>query len=235
MIVDPGTYVYAGPGANPWREALRTTSAHSTLLIDGCNQDDTAGPFGWRRLPSARLTGWEVGEKVSYAVGNSLAYSRKDAILGHERRVYFVDSEYWVLVDDVSGAGRHHIELRFQFGAEIQALLEHKGWTLCRGMHALWLKTEAPVSLARSLHCGEVAPIQGWQAPRYGQRREASVLSLKTTADLPLRLMTVMIPVHNPGTPAPDIEILSDHRGIPTGVTGTNGRFAFNIADYQKG
>ena len=79
----------------------------------------------------------------------------------------------------------------------------------------------------------EVAPIQGWQAPRYGQRREASVLSLKTTADLPLRLMTVMVPVRHPGTPAPDIEILSDHRGFPTGIAGTNGRLAFNLAEYQ--
>ena len=234
IIVDPGTYVYAGPGADAWREAMRNTSAHSTVLVNGRNQDDTAGPFGWRRQPSARLTGWEAGEEVSYAAGTSLAYSHKGAVLGHERRVYFVDSEYWVLVDDVFETGRHHIELRFQFGAEIQALLEDKGWTRCRGMHSLWLKTGAPVSLARSLHCGEVAPIQGWHAPRYGQRREASVLSLETTADLPLRLMTVMVPVRNPGAPAPNIEILYDRRGFPTGTAGTNGRSAFNLADYQE-
>jgi hypothetical protein len=55
-IVDPGTYCFT---SDPhWRNHFRSTAAHSTVLVDGVNQADPAGAFGWHRQPRARLREW---------------------------------------------------------------------------------------------------------------------------------------------------------------------------------
>ena len=104
VLVDAGTYCYTPEPE--WRNFFRGTAAHSTVMIDGRDQVETDGPFGWRGT-SARRTCASGARKPS-ATSSMPATTRYDGIT-HRRRVLFVKPDYWVVVDDVDRRpqGRH--------------------------------------------------------------------------------------------------------------------------------
>ena len=53
VFVDAGTYRYHASG--PWRDRLRSTESHNTLVLSGQSQSLSAGPFNWKHQASCRL------------------------------------------------------------------------------------------------------------------------------------------------------------------------------------
>jgi hypothetical protein len=193
-IVDPGTYCYSADPAE--RDRYRGTAAHSTLTVDGRDQAEPARLFHWRSRPQARLLRWD----------GDLAEAEHDAYapLVHRRRVLFDEpSRLWVVVDELEGDGEHRLDLRFHF-APLRAELED-GW--CRvwgnGGHALLLRTWSGVPLATELS-------DGWVSPDYGRRVRAPLLVHSTTAALPLRLVTLLVPVEDAAAPPPALTAVAD-------------------------
>src|SRR2546426_6730119 len=178
FLVDGGTYSYVDP---PNRDFFRSAAAHSTVMVDGEPLAAPTGPFRWRERPAARLRRWLSTAEFDLADAEHGAYLRlPDAVL-HRRRVLFVKSGYWVLVDDLAGNGEHGVELRFQFapiGVEVDPTL----WTRARGRRGgeLLVRPFANVSLKASVHSGEFAPLQGWTSPEYGRRQPSPVLIYST-------------------------------------------------------
>lgn len=67
IVVDPGTYVYGALAG--WRQHLRSTASHPTLMLEGTDQAEYWGPFLWGtdasaeivacdRDPVGHITGW---------------------------------------------------------------------------------------------------------------------------------------------------------------------------------
>ncbi len=87
-----------------------------------------AGSFGWRRQPRVRLREWHSTADVDFLDAEHDGYGSLPQPVVHRRRVIFVKPSdgaqggpaYWILVDDLSGSGRHDIDLTFQFtGADV--------------------------------------------------------------------------------------------------------------------
>jgi hypothetical protein len=103
-----------------------------------------------------------------------LRSSRLDVLIGearspvyevvHERRVAFVDRDYWVIEDLLEGTRPHHYDLRFHLNAE-HASLEGEV------VRAPGLQL---VVAAASLPRIEA----GWVSERYGEKRRAAVVSV---------------------------------------------------------
>jgi hypothetical protein len=108
-IVDAGTYCYTAD--SEWRQHFRTTAAHNTIIVDGLSQVEPAGPFSWKQRCAARLLQTTMKDSIAFAEAEHDAY--RD--ITHRRRIFFIDSRYWILIDDLSGNGAHRIDLRFQF------------------------------------------------------------------------------------------------------------------------
>ena len=223
-LVDPGTGCYT-PGSAP-RRHFRSSRAHSTVLVDGQDQAVPAGPFSWDQRPVARLLDFEPAAGRVFAAAQHDAYARLGDPVTHRRRVWFLDSAAWVIVDDLFGAGPHRVDLCFQF-APLPVTSESEGWVRARGQDsALLMKTFAARTLHMDLVTGGQEPLRGWYSPNYGRMVPAPVLTVQADGDLPLRLATLVVPVRDPAATPPLVTpcILD---GLLTGLSSTSATLDF--------
>jgi hypothetical protein len=217
-VVDPGTYAYAADSA--FRDHFRGTRAHSTVDVDGQGQAQPSGPFGWRQRPAARLRRFVSTPAFDLADASHNAFRRLRDPIVHRRRVVFVKSPgYWVIADDLVGAEEHEIELRFQFAPRpLSATAD--GWVRASssGGHGLLVRTFARRPLGVRIAQGSTSPIEGWVSPNYGQREPAPILIYSTTARLPLRILTLLLPVLDSAAAPPEVQPVLDQEGAPLGL-----------------
>ncbi len=215
-LVDPGTGCYL-PGS-PWRQYFRSTRAHSTVLVDGLDQAVTAGPFSWLQRPAARLLDFESAPGQVFAAAQHDAYARLADPVTHRRRVWFLDSAAWLIVDDLFGAMPHRVDLRFQF-APLPVTGEVDGWIRARGQaSSLLMKTFSAQALHTELVAGGREPLRGWFSPNYGRMVPAPALTLSADGELPLRLATLIIPRRDPDA-APPLVTPRILNGLLTGLS----------------
>jgi hypothetical protein len=205
FVVDAGTGTYA---EETWRSFFRGTAAHSTVMVDGASQAATTGPFGWSQRPRARLRRWLSTEAFDFADAEHDAYGRLPDPVRHRRRVLFVKPRYWVVVDDLEAAESHRIELRFQFGP-VKVRLEPGFWARATTAgRALLLRPFASAPLRARLNHGSRRPMEGWISPDYGRYEPAPVIVYSTTAPMPLRIVTLLMPGADPVVPHPSVDPL---------------------------
>lgn len=194
-LIDAGTYCYTAD--TRWRDHFRGTAAHSTVMVDGVSQATPAGPFAWRQRPQARLRRWISTASFDLADADHDAYSRLADPVTHRRRVLFAKGRYyWVVVDDLEGGAEHRLDLRFQF-APMEVTLGLDEWARARAADGreLRIRAFATTPLAAHVAVGEVGSMQGWVSPNYGRRHPAPMLRYTTVGLLPLRIVTLLLPV----------------------------------------
>jgi hypothetical protein len=216
-IVDPGTYCYT-PEAE-WRDYFRGSSAHSTITIDGEGQAIPTGPFHWKDHPRAILRRWFSTTAYDFADAEHDAYRRLADPVLHRRRVIFVKSRYWIIIDDVLGAAMHQVDIRLQL-ADLQANTEPRDWIRVHGNTggALLIRTFASAPLQSRLVKGSVEPIQGWISPVYGCRHPAPVLIRSASVKLPFRAVTLLLPSHDASADCPEVLPILSERTMPSGL-----------------
>ncbi|HEX6285105.1 MAG TPA: alginate lyase family protein [Pyrinomonadaceae bacterium] len=116
FIVDPGTYVYS---ANlQMRHAFRSTAYHSTVRIDGEEQNtiDVQTPFVIGNEAKPRVLEWQSTSKYDRVVAEHYGYRRLPSPVTHRRTVTFEKRECsWLIEDDFVGDGSHEFEVYFHF------------------------------------------------------------------------------------------------------------------------
>jgi hypothetical protein len=221
-LVDPGTYCYI---AEPeWRAFFRGTTAHSTVVVDRTGQAAPAGPFRWDSRPRARVRRWVSTEAFDFVDAEHDAYRRLPDPVLHRRRVLFVKPRYWVVVDDLEGAAEHQLDLRFQFGP-MPVSVDSALWARARGPEGrgLLIRPFASVPLKPEVIEGEIAPIQGWTSSNYGRRQPAPVLTYSTVTRLPLRIVTLLLPVEDRSVCLPAVSALVGEGPGPVGLVFEDG------------
>lgn len=167
LLIDAGTYTYVGDSHA--RDLFRGTAAHNTLRINGLDQANPRGPFGWTEQPAVQVLQWRSGTESDF-VDAECCYRG----FTHRRRVLLVKSAGVVLVtDDVSGPpGDCEIE---QFW--------HPGVALANGQ----LDLEEPQEV-----------VEGWRSRAFGVKEPSPGIRVSKSGPLPLRLRA-RIRVHPQG------------------------------------
>ena len=131
FIVDAGTYVYTAD--LQMRHAFRSTAYHSTVRIDGEEQNttDPNTPFVIGNEAQPRVLEWQSNENYDKVVAEHYGYGRLRSPVTHRRTVTFNKTECsWLIDDEFFGDGEHEFETWFHFidglqfdvrGAEIEA------------------------------------------------------------------------------------------------------------------
>jgi hypothetical protein len=216
-LVDAGTYCF---GEKPeWREYFRSTAAHSTVVVDGQSQAQPDGSFGWRGQPRVRLREWHSTPQFDFLDADHDGYRNLPDPVVHRRRVIFVKPGYWILVDDLSGAARHQIDLNFQMG-EVDVTLGAHSWARAQtaGGPVLWICPFPAATVQPALKKGEVSPIRGWISPEFGRKTSAPMLIYSFAVALPWRIVTLLLPDRQGMTTPPAVRAIYDDAGQPTGI-----------------
>ena len=178
LIADPGSYVYTSDFAA--RNTFRSTAAHSTLSIDGTEQNEFNPEWLFRMFEKADAEHVESGAlgDIAFYAGRHTGYRRLEQPVTHTRRFDFdLASGRLAISDRLTGTGTHDLVWRFQIAPGI-------GVTLGKEGHAMF---EAGSTLAAQLRYPErlVASVEpAWYSPSYGVRVPSRALVLSTRCDV---------------------------------------------------
>lgn len=121
FIVDPGTYVYTADLRE--RHLFRSTAYHSTVQIDGAEQNTIreAAPFAIGAEARVKVLSWESSPEQDRIVAEHSGYERLADPVRHRRAVTFKKADrWWLIEDEIIGKGEHEIAVRFHFDSGLE-------------------------------------------------------------------------------------------------------------------
>ncbi|MDA0709546.1 MAG: alginate lyase family protein [bacterium] len=183
LLPDSGSYLYYGPD----RKRFGHTRSHSTVTVDGADQDHSA----------AELTCFSNTPMLSFVDGSHTGY----AGVTHRRQVLFARpvggiTPYFVVVDRVTGSGDHEVDQYFHFlpGPMTQAGLEART-ALPEGPNLL-VRTWGSDGMVMESVPSEVSFI-------YTQKEPRPAIRYRQKGTLPLTFVTLLMPY--PGKEPPTL------------------------------
>ncbi len=186
-LVDPGTFTYTGDPAD--RDAFRLSSAHNTLTVDGSSASVPAGPFSWTHAAGAVVERWWTGSCTDILVASHDGFLRLPSPVRHRRKILFVRTGFWVVVDSMVTEGAHQAVANFHgaIGSRLMprgptsAVLSLPGGTRQERLHF-------------SVH-GDVSSVrweEDWVSPVYGAKVLAPCIRVATQGHS--ELVTLLVP-----------------------------------------
>ncbi len=119
LIVDPGRYTYDESSQINWRVRFRETAAHNTVLVDGKNQ--TRYVFDKTRFkikgPQPDYTLQTFVTQPEFDFLHGVASSHEYPVV-HERKIFFVSPDYWIISDLLLAEEAHTYDLLFHLSDE---------------------------------------------------------------------------------------------------------------------
>jgi uncharacterized heparinase superfamily protein len=109
FLVDPGTYSYNID--YEWRDAFRSTRAHNTVVVDEQDQSLGRDRMSWTTMARAHCHRWITTSWFDLIDGEHDGYRRLTGPVSHRRVVVFIKPDVWIVLDHLSGRGRHDIEM----------------------------------------------------------------------------------------------------------------------------
>lgn len=121
FIIDPGTYVYTADLEE--RNLFRSTRYHSTVEIDGAEQNTTnaSTPFVLGNEAQPQVLCWESTPEHDLVIAEHKGYARLPEAVICSRAVRFDKRKrFWLVEDKFDGAGEHDFRFRFHFASGLK-------------------------------------------------------------------------------------------------------------------
>ena len=217
FIVDPGRYLYDYSPESMYTY-LKSTAAHTTIMIGGQGQNAHTRPQTWRRREPAWPELTERDGRILLTGRYDGGYGDAYAGIRHERTIECnMDDAHWVVHDKLDGEGIVPVELRFQL-APSNWVLEGNRFVCRRGEARLTLEFGSEWQAA--VYEGQMSPKSGWYSSGLNTIEPAPCLSLKAEMTLPVRFST-----HIEVCPEPSARIAFDGQlsNVPANAESTSG------------
>ena len=191
FIADPGTYVYTSDLRA--RNEFRSTAYHSTVEVDGAEQNTTpeAAPFFNGDEARPRLLSFATTDEVDSAAAEHQGYERLPAgAVTHRREVEFDKvGRCWFVQDTLTGEGTHDFSFVFHAapGREIRA--EGSSVEIVDNASGARL-----IVLSLGGHEGVVVEPR-WSSRDYGHKEQSAAAVWKIRAAMPLSARWLLLPV----------------------------------------
>jgi heparan-sulfate lyase len=189
LMPDSGSFVYSGDPENTrW---FRQTRVHQTLTLDG--KDTAFAP---------KLLLWQPGDDLDLLVVENASYPD----LTHRRAVFFVDKEYFVIVDEAYGTGKGDVAIHFHL-APGEAVLDNATRTARTDFKEGWnilVRNVMPEEANLEEEEGQVSFVYTIKEPR-----PAFSFRVAKTDETGIRYVTIVVP-YAEHPPVIQAELLED-------------------------
>ncbi len=191
FIVDPGSYVYTADLRA--RHLFRSTAYHSTVQIDDVEQNttDEKTPFVIGDEAHPQVLKWETNGELDYVIAEHDGYRRLDQPVTHRRSVRFDKrNRFWLIEDDFSGAGKHHLITRFHFNAGLELSAYNKKAAVARDPH------NGAQLLIQPLDLDEAPRFEEQFTSRdYGEKEASLAANWVVETEVPRKLRWLLLPL----------------------------------------
>jgi len=178
LVIDPGRYTYDESGEYNWRVKFRSTCYHNTVQVDAKNQtryELHKNKFKIKgAAPDFQLKAFVSRAECDYLHG--VAHSHEYPVV-HERKVLFINGEYWVICDVLRATEIHDYKLLFHLSPAAQNQVSASSDQHCIRLDSPHLILTQPLDSACSLAVG-----QGYVSPTYGVKQAAPIVSFSRQA-----------------------------------------------------
>jgi hypothetical protein len=192
FLVDAGVGGYT---EDDFFRYYRSTASHNTLLVDGKGQQRTLSETreSRKRDVSGEIL-WASGEALDVGAGAYAGgYLGLSGKFLHRRAVVFLKPDYWLVVDELEGEGRHAVEALWHF-APMPVVAE--GLRAVTGRAALSNFEVAPAfaeGWSLKTACGQMNPVQGWVAQDFNHLPAFCAIH-RWEGELPMRQVWALVP-----------------------------------------
>jgi Heparinase II/III N-terminus/Heparinase II/III-like protein len=204
FIVDPGSYVYTANLRE--RQLFRSTAYHSTLQIDGAEQNsiDEAMPFVIGNEAQPRVLSWQTSDEADVTDAEHYGYQRLAHSVTHRRTVRFdKKARYWLIEDSLFGEGTHDFCFRFHCAPNLDVSVTPEGiLRLCDKI------TQARVFIASLLNRAVPEFEPGFVSHDYGAKQASTIACWSERTTVPLFRSWAIIPLRPNEDDASGIERL---------------------------
>jgi hypothetical protein len=237
LVVDPGVGSYF---ARPrLREALRGTSAHATVTVDGADQSESGGPFLWRRHAVTRLLGADL--EAGVVAGEHDGYLHLEDPVHHRRVLIAGAGAPAVVYDRITCRGEHRLAQAWPLHPDLAA--EPAGANVVRctrdGMPRLLLQFASSTPGTVGIVRGQETPPRGWFSPGLERIEPADVVMWETTATGPVDLVALLWPTHGGEWPQPQLRVARAGASLRCTYAGVTGPVELELdtvlADARRG
>jgi hypothetical protein len=209
FIVDPGTYLYTADLKA--RHLFRSTAYHSTVEIDGVEQNTTGQrtPFVIGDEAHPRVLRWESGSEVEVISAEHDGYRRLSPSLTHRRTVTFYKREGWWLIDDtIEGAGEHQLAIRFHLASGLEVSPHGAGAVLARD------PKNGTRLLIFALDLNQLPQFeQQFTSRDYGAKEPSQTACWSIKSNLPRKLRWALMPVRSGEADRERLKLIEAFRG----------------------
>jgi hypothetical protein len=191
FIVDPGTHLYTADLHE--RHLFRSTAYHSTLQVDGHEQNTTeqSMPFIIGNEARPRVLKWESNPETDLVVAEHHGYQRLAQPVLHRRSVRFDKRRrFWLIEDELTGEGTHEFSFRFQFAPGLEAEVRPDA------IVSAWDKINGASLLVVPLTDQRVPELEpGFVSTDYGAKQPSVVARWSERGTVPLLRRWAIIPM----------------------------------------
>jgi hypothetical protein len=196
FIVDPGSYLYTADLHE--RHQFRSTAYHSTVEVDGVEQNttDEQVPFIIGNEAEPRVISWESGAEIDVVIAEHAGYQRLPRPLTHRRTVRFEKlKRCWEVKDELLGQGEHDIgehdlSFRFHFAPGLEAKVRPDGIVeVCDKMNG------ARLLIVASGIGGQAELEERFSSRDYGAKAPSVSVCWAVSAAVPFAAQFALVPV----------------------------------------
>jgi hypothetical protein len=157
IVVDPGTGAYVGA----LRNRYRATRAHATVTVDGLDSSEQGTAFRWRTATDARLLGAALTARGAWADAYHDGYARLADPVRHRRTIGRPIRRYWIMLDTLTCAAPHAIDLVLPCAPGTDVSLDAAGRRAALARAGVTLHVAADPSCTLAVEPRTVSPAYG--------------------------------------------------------------------------
>lgn len=208
ILVDAGTYRYNAAGE--YRNALRGTSAHNAVCVDGKGQARPNRNFGWQEKTKAGSIDSIVEKDWTLLRGWHFSY--EDIGIETSRSILWMkDKNIWMIADSFQQTAEHRFDQYWHFDSMAEVTAEDKNiFSLSMNRKKAALITLLDMQGQDETHLLKGDVLFAFQSKSYGRIEPAPVLQRSWVADVSCRRHTL---IHAPDT-SPSAQEVSDIKKI---------------------